>query len=110
MGIKRAENGRPAQLVAPTLAQLGETEWAVEWLERSMMLDPDDPIVATNAACTYAQLGDLERMFAALERSSAESGIEQELWLETDNDFDSVRGNPAFVELCERVKQRRNAA
>ena len=32
---------------------------------------------------------------------------EQELWLETDNDFDSVRHNPAFVALCERVKQRR---
>ena len=115
MGIKRAEeamrlhpeNGRPAQLGAPTLARLGETERAKEWLERSMMLDPDDPIVAYNAACTYAQLGDLDRMFAALERWSAESGIEQELWLETDNDFDSVRGNPVFVELCERVKQRR---
>jgi hypothetical protein len=46
-------------------------------------------------------------MFAALERWSAESGIEQELWLETDNDFDSVRDNPTFIELCERVKQRR---
>ncbi|MEO8142096.1 MAG: tetratricopeptide repeat protein, partial [Sphingomicrobium sp.] len=115
MGIKRAEeamrlhpeNGRPAQLGAPTLARLGETERAVEWLERSMMLDPDDPIVAYNAACTYAQLGDLDRMFAALERWSAESGIEQELWLETDNDFDSVRDNSTFIELCERVKQRR---
>ena len=56
------------------------------------------------------QLGDLDRMFAALERWSAESGIEQELWLETDNDFDSVRQNPEFAALCERVMQRRSAS
>ena len=73
-------------------------------------IDPNDANCIYNAACTYAQLGDLDRMFAALERWSAESGIEQELWLDTDNDFDSVRGNPDFVALCERVKKRRATA
>ena len=44
------ENSRPAQLGAPTLARLGETERAKEWLERALFLDPEDSIAAYNAA------------------------------------------------------------
>ena len=102
------ENSRPAQLGAPTLARLGETQRAKEWLERTMFLDPDDPIVVYNAACTFAQLGEHDRAFDALERWSVDSGAEQESWLATDNDLESVRADPRFVALQQKLQQRRS--
>ena len=117
LGIKRAEeamrlhpeNGRPAQLGAASLARLGQTERAREWLDRAMVLDPDDAIVIYNAACTYAQLGDADSAMNALERWSVSSAWETENWLQTDNDFDSIRSDPRFVALLEKVQQRSRA-
>ena len=117
LGIKRAEeamrlhpeNGRPAQLGAASLARLGQTERAREWLDRAMVLDPDDAIVIYNAACTYAQLGDADSAMDALERWSVSSAWETENWLQTDNDFDSIRSDPRFVALLEKVQQRSRA-
>ncbi|QIK96846.1 tetratricopeptide repeat protein [Sphingomonas sp. HDW15A] len=114
LGVKRAEeamrnhpeNSRPAQLGAAALARLGETERAREWLDRALVLDPDDPIVSYNAACTFAQLGDVDRAIESLERWSASSAWETENWLQTDNDFDSIRSDPRFVALLEKVNQR----
>ena len=104
IGIKRAEealrlhpeNSRPAQLGAPTLARIGEREKAIDWLERAMFIDPDDPIVSYNAACTYTQLGEVDQAFDALERWAGNSGSEMELWIETDSDFDPIRSDPRF--------------
>ena len=113
LGIKRAEeamrlhpeNSRPAQLGAASLARLGDTDRAREWLDRALVLDPDDPIVSYNAACTFAQLGDVDRAIESLERWSASSAWETENWLQTDNDFDSIRSDPRFVALLEKVNQ-----
>ena len=115
IGIKRAEeamrlhpeNSRPAQLGAPTLARLGETERAREWLERSLFLDPDEPIATYNAACTYAQLGDIDRAFDALDKWSQNRGMEMELWLDTDADLDPLRDDPRFVAMHSQIKKER---
>ena len=117
IGIRRAEealrlhpeNSRPAQLGAPTLARIGEREKAIDWLERAMFIDPEDPIVSYNAACTYTQLGEIDKAFAALEKWADNSGSEMEMWLETDSDFDKVRGDPRFRNLTARLKDRRAA-
>ncbi len=117
LGIKRAEeamrlhpeNSRPFQLGAPNLARLGETERAKEWLERALFLDPDDPIAAYNAACTYAQLRDIEGAFAALDKWMPNRGMEMELWLDTDADFDPLREDPRFVALLTQLKDERGS-
>ncbi len=117
IGIKRAEealrlhpeNSRPAQLGAPTLARIGEREKAIDWLERAMFIDPDDPIVSYNAACTYTQLGEIDKAFAALDKWASNSGSEMELWLETDSDFDKIRADPRFIALTDRLRERRAA-
>ena len=117
LGIKRAEeamrihpeNSRPAQLGAAALARLGETDRAREWLDRSLVLDPEDPIVSYNAACTFSQLGDADRAIAALEKWSTSSAWETENWLQTDSDFDPIRGDPRFIALAERMAQKASA-
>ncbi|MEO5809105.1 MAG: adenylate/guanylate cyclase domain-containing protein, partial [Sphingomicrobium sp.] len=115
LGIKRAEeamrlhpeNSRPAQLGAPTLARLGETERAKEWLERALFLDPDEPIATYNAACTFAQLGEIDRAFDALDKWSKNRGMEMELWLDTDADLDPLREDPRFVTMLQTIKDER---
>ena len=115
IGIKRAEeamrlhpeNSRPAQLGAPTLARLGETDRAKEWLERALFLDPDEPIATYNAACTYAQLGEIDRAFATLDKWSQNRGMEMELWLDTDADLDPLRNDPRFTTLVQTIKDER---
>ncbi|MCY7339124.1 MAG: adenylate/guanylate cyclase domain-containing protein [Sphingomonas bacterium] len=117
LGIKRAEeamrlhpeNSRPFQLGAPNLARLGETERAKEWLERALFLDPEDPIAAYNAACTYAQLGDIDLAFGALDKWMPNRGMEMELWLDTDADFDPLRDDPRFVALLKQLKDERGS-
>jgi adenylate cyclase len=118
IGIKRAEealrlhpeNSRPAQLGAPTLARIGEREKAVDWLERAMFIDPDDPIVSYNAACTYTQLGEADKAFAALEKWARNSGSEMESWIESDSDFDPIRADPRFEIFMEKVRATRAAS
>ena len=115
IGIKRAEqalllhpeNSKPAQLGAPTLARLGERERAIDWLERTLFLDPDDPLVQYNAACTYAQLGETDKAFGALDRWASDSTVDQETWLESDPDFDSIRKDSRFDEIRKQLQQRR---
>ena len=118
LGIKRAEeamrlhpeNSRPAQIGAAALARMGDTQRATEWLDRSLVLDPDDPIVSYNAACTFSQLGDSDRALDALERWSQSSAWETENWLQTDSDFDPIRDDPRFVALLEKVNERRRVS
>ncbi len=118
IGIKRAEealrlhpeNSRPAQLGAPTLARIGEREKAIDWLERAMFIDPEDPIVSYNAACTYTQLGEADKAFAALEKWAGNSGSEMESWIESDSDFDPIRGDPRFDVFMTKVRAARSAA
>ena len=115
IGIKRAEealrlhpeNSRPAQLGAPTLARLGEREKSMDWLERAMFIDPEDPIVSYNAACTYTQLGEADKAFAALEKWASNSGSEMESWIETDSDFDLIRGDPRFDAFMHKIRTAR---
>ena len=117
LGIKRAEeairrhpeNSRPAQLGSAGLARLGETERAKEWLERALFLDPDDPIATYNAACTYAQLGDIEGAFAALDKWMPNRGMEMELWLDTDSDLDPLREDSRFITLLQTIKDERDS-
>ena len=93
--------------VAPTLARLGETERAKEWLERALFLDPDEPIATYNAACTYAQLGEIDRAFDALDKWSQTRGMEMELWLDTDADLDPLRKDLRFVTMLQTIKDER---
>jgi adenylate cyclase len=110
--IKRAEVAlqqhpewsRPAQLGAATLASIGEKELATKWLERALAVDPDDNLTLYNAACTYAQIGDIDRALETLHRWAPNAGMEKKQWLVNDPDFDPLRDDPRFKTLLEKVE------
>jgi adenylate cyclase len=111
MGVKRAEeelrlhpeSSRPAQLGACALVQLGEKEKALKWLERVMIIDPNDNGARYNAACTYAQLGELDRTIDLLNVWVNDAGPEQKNWFMHDADLDPIRDHPRYPALLELV-------
>ena len=107
IGLKRAEkalrmhpeNSRPAQLLAPALAYLGEAEQARTWLARALAIDPDDNLVRYNAACTYALLGEVDRSIDLLEIHLKLVSKNSQMWFLNDLDLDSIRTHPRYAGL-----------
>ena len=93
------EASRPAQMIAASLAGMGQSDEARIWLDRAIALDPDDSQTLYNAACTWSQLGDAEQAFEALHRWLPKAGVEKRMWLVGDNDFDPIRDDPRFQQL-----------
>jgi adenylate cyclase len=46
-----------------------EREKAIEWSERALAADPDEPVVLYNVACNYAEIGNVDRAIELLDRS-----------------------------------------
>lgn len=90
------ESSRPAQLGAASLAALGETERAKDWLAHALAIDPDDNGARYNAACCLAQIGEFEQALDLLEIWASHRGSEGRRWLLNDPDFDPLRDHPRY--------------
>ena len=82
---------------------LGDREKSRDWLAHSLAIDPDDSNARYNAACTYAQLGDLDRTFDLLEIWAQEVGRDVKMWFLHDKDLDVIRDHPRYAGLLELV-------
>ena len=90
------------------LAVVGEERRAKEWIERALLVDPDNIIMRYNLACTLAErLEDRTRAIEVLEpyfeRAVSATRIRH---LEADPDMDSIRDDPRFKELLASAKTR----
>ena len=109
IGIKKAEeelgahpeNANAACLCAIALAFLGEREKSLEWLAHSLATDPGDTNVQYNAACTYSQLGEVERAIDVLETWLPQVGVDMKHWFKNDSDLDPIRTHPRYYRLLE---------
>ena len=109
IGIRKAEeelgahpeNANAACLCAIALAFLGEHEKSLEWLAHSLATDPGDTNVQYNAACTYSQLGEIERALDVLEAWLPQVGVDMKHWFMNDSDLDPIRGHPRYGRLVE---------
>lgn len=62
-----------------------------------------DPNIAYNAGCAFARASDSTQALAWLERAIA-SGFRDKNLLSTDSDLDSIRSQPGFDDLLEKVR------
>ena len=94
------DDARAWNLGAGTLATQGETERALEFARKSVAIDPDDPMLLYNIACTYARLGRTDDSLTTLEHA-VDKGYGHKDWVEHDPDFDSIRDTPRFQAIVE---------
>ena len=95
------ENANAACLCAIALAFLGEHEKSLEWLAHALATDPGDTNVQFNAACTYSQLGEVERAIDVLETWLPQVGVDMKHWFKNDSDLDPIRTHPRYYRLLE---------
>lgn len=88
---------RPLLLGATALIALGETERGLEWTQRALELDSQDPSVLYNAACAFSMSGELGEAITCLEKSLPFCADRK--WLDYDSYLDPLRSLPRFEEL-----------
>ncbi|MHC4262507.1 MAG: TPR end-of-group domain-containing protein [Planctomycetota bacterium] len=85
------------------LTQLGRYREGLRIDLRLSELLPDEPTVHYNLACSQALVGDLDRAFAALERS-IQLGYDDLDFLRDDEDLAPLRQDPRFEALLTRLE------
>ncbi len=96
------DDARALYLGAGALIQLGERDRALDWATRAMAMDPDDSGVLYNVGCVYALGGMKDEAFASLERAVA-NGFGHREWLDNDSDLHSLRDDPRFKALRQKL-------
>jgi adenylate cyclase len=100
-------NGAALGVGAGGLAALGQTERAREWIERALLVDPDNLNMKYNFACILAtHLHDHEAALKLLNENFAKvTGVQIKL-AETDPDLDPLRDDPRFQKMLAEAKTR----
>jgi adenylate cyclase len=100
-------NGAALGIIAGGYAILGERERAREWIDRAMLIDPDNVNMRYNFACVLAgHVGDKEEGLRLLDSALAYSGVMHLKIAETDPDLDALRDDPRFKKILARERQR----
>jgi adenylate cyclase len=101
------DNGSAMSFGVTALAVLGETERAQEWMERALLLDPDNVNMRYNFAC--AMITDFRDYDAALDLlEPLFQGIRPEPlgWTRSDPDLDPIRKHPRFEAMVTAAEAR----
>lgn len=85
-------------------AALGNHLMASKWLQRALLLEPDDPMLLYNAGCIYALMGMHEEGLESLDRS-VDAGLTQKEWFANDPDLNGLRSQPRFHKILEKLDQ-----
>jgi adenylate cyclase len=99
-------NGAAISFGVSALAALGELDRAREWMDRALLIDPDNLNMRYNFACTLARdFGDRDSAIRMLESSL--SRIKGSLGnADTDPDLESIRDDPRFQKMLADAKKR----
>ena len=100
-------NGSALAGGANCLSVLGEDVRAREWIERALLLDPDNLNMRYNVACHLALIGEAVGAIDALDPffETVTSGTRIR-HLEADPDLDTIRDDPRFRSMLASAKQR----
>jgi adenylate cyclase len=100
-------NGAALGILAGGYAILGEVAKTREWIDRALLIDPDNLNMRYNFACILADaLRDKEAALKMLESAISRSGAYQVMIADTDTDFDAIRDDPRFQKIIADAKKR----
>jgi adenylate cyclase len=98
-------NGAAISFGVSALATLGEADRAREWMERALLIDPDNLNMRYNFACALAKFGDRDAALRMLESSI--SRLKGSLGnAEYDPELESIRDDPRFQKILGDAKKR----
>jgi adenylate cyclase len=100
-------NGAALGILAGGYALLGEEARTREWIERALLVDPENLNMRYNFACVLATcLGDKDGAIKMLETAIPMVGPYQVRVADTDTDLDSLRDDPRFQRMLSDAKKR----
>ncbi len=104
-------NGYAMGVGVTALGALGEADRAKEWMERALLIDPDNLRIRYNFACSLATaLGDPEAALAMLEPVLERDPGGLVRATPTDPDFAGLRDDPRFQTMVAAAEARLAAA
>jgi tetratricopeptide (TPR) repeat protein len=92
------------QLLGDHYTQRGRFSEGLHVDERLAQLEPDNPLVFYNLACSYSLTDEFDHALRALKQSIA-LGYRDFKWLAKDPDLKKLRAHPSFLELKEKIRQ-----
>jgi tetratricopeptide (TPR) repeat protein len=95
------------QLLGDHYTARGRFTEGLEVDERLARLEPRNPLVFYNLACSYALTDEFDRAIAALDQA-LRLGYRDYQWLAKDPDLKKLRAHPAFRELKEKIHRLKN--
>jgi len=92
------------QLLGDHYTQRGRFTEGLHVDERLARLEPGNPLVFYNLACSYSLTDEFDRAVFALHQA-IELGYRDFKWLAKDPDLKKLRVHPLFQELKEKIRQ-----
>ena len=102
-----SSNGAALGHSSVALAVLGQRERAKEWMERALLVDPDNLTMRYNFACALANyVNDKDAALEMLRPAVEQMGSGLINHAKIDPDFDSIRDDQRFKEMLEVAERR----
>ena len=100
-------NGAALGILAGGHALLGEKDKTKEWIDRALLVDPDNLNMRYNFACILAgYIGDKEAALKMLGPVLAVASNSMVRVADADTDFDPIRDDPRFKKIIADAKKR----
>ncbi len=99
------DDGRALTMGSVARARGGDRQGALDWAERALAAESDDPVILYAAAGSFAVLGLTDRAVETLARA-IERGFANRQWIEKDPDLDSVRDDARFQAIMRGLQLR----
>ena len=92
------------QLLGDHYTQRGRFSEGLHVDERLARLEPQNPLVFYNLACSYSLTDQFDRAMFALDQA-IRLGYRDFKWLAKDPDLKKLRAQPAFQEIKEKIRR-----
>jgi len=101
---ERPTNAAALVSLGMVLTQLGRYQEGLLVDQRLVELHPEDPTAHYNLACSLALTGERHKALDSLEEA-ARRGYDDAPHLAADQDLESLRGEPRFLELLKKLEK-----